>query len=424
MSASHVSMVSIPLLAAILAGCGSASRSTALTPTAADQSESAGATSIVLGARSPGAPAHSATLAMFGEISTKTGSAPLDPAENLRQVSFATEGSDFDPAVSPDGTRVFFASTAHRPMPDIYVKSIDGRTVTQLTNDPGADAMPAINPDGSRIAFASNRAGSWDIYLMNSSGGQAVQLTSDSAHELRPTWSPDGKMLAFCKLGEVSSRWEIWVADADQVGGQRFLTYGLFPDWRPSSGKIAFQRARDRGDRLFSIWTLDYEKGEATNLTEVASSPASALINPRWSRDGEFLAFAAVPNPGDSPLEQTPAAADVWIMNANGTGLANLTGGRFANLMPAWGEGNTVYFVSDRAGRQNIWSSSSEQAMLAAGAPDGPAATAKADSTQSRTGRAPAHAPAASAASAPQPAQADQDSPPELANVPIDDHRR
>lgn len=375
------------------------------------------------------------SLGLFGTMPGLEESAGLDPMENLRQASFATEGSDTDPVLSPDGDKFYFASTAHRPNPDIYVKAVEGRAVTQLTNDPAADVMPAVNPDGSRIAFASDRAGTWDIYVMNASGGQAVQITSDNTHELHPTWSPDGRWIAFCKLGEVSGRWEIWVCDAEQAGAQRFLTLGLFPDWHPTAGRIVYQRSRDRGDRLFSIWTLDYVKGEATNLTEIATNADTAFINPKWSPDGEYVAFAGVPATGDGIFGESPAAADVLIMKVRGGGLSNLTGGRFANLMPTWGPANSVYFTSDRAGVQNIWSVNADAAILAA-------AHQTTDSMMTRsTVPAPRHpsppimnpvtAPMPTVAAAqmkptdqgatPAPAQTDHDLPPEIANVPIDD---
>ncbi|MBC7771342.1 MAG: PD40 domain-containing protein, partial [Pyrinomonadaceae bacterium] len=132
----------------------------------------------------------------------------LDTMDSLAQVTFASQGSDFDPAVSRDGQFIVYASTQHRPTADIYMKSVNGRTITQLTADPGQDVMPTVSPDGKRVAFASNRSGSWDVYVMTSSGGQAVQVTSDPAHELHPSWSPDGTQLVFSRMGPTSGRWE------------------------------------------------------------------------------------------------------------------------------------------------------------------------------------------------------------------------
>lgn len=323
-------------------------------------------------------------FAMFGDVPNSSAnhqdhSLPFDATENIRQVSFGTEGEDYDPRISRDGQFIYFASTRHRPTADIYVKSVDGTSITQLTSDPGHDVMPAISPDGKRIAFASNRNGSWDIYVMNAEGGQAVQVTSDTSDELHPTWSPDGNMIAYSRLGETSDRWEIWVTDLSKPNSYKFLTFGLFPEWHPSDSKILFQRSRDRGDRLFSVWTIDYTRGEAINPTELISSPVAAVINPSWSPDGAYVAVSTIFNPGDTPVGVRPEFADIWILKADGSTRTNLTNGWFVNLMPTWGPDNQVYFVSDRNGYHNIWEIGSEQALMAAGNFSGNADVARAD---------------------------------------------
>jgi TolB protein len=281
-------------------------------------------------------------------------------------VSYGAHGADFDPDVSRDGDRIVFASTQHRPTADIYSKRVGARSITQLTSDPANDVMPAFSPTGGRVAFASDRAGSWDLYVMNRSGGQAVQLTGSDAHELHPSWSPDGSMLAYCRLGPVSGRWELWVMNTENPAVRHFIGYGLFPEWNPVSNKILFQRARERGDRLFSVWTLDFENGEGRNPTEVISSPAAAIVNPTWSPDGARIAFATITSPAHVYGDR-PDSADLWIVDADGSNRANLTGGSFVNLMPSWGRDNRIYFVSDRSGRDSIWSVLPERAIIAAG---------------------------------------------------------
>ena len=307
---------------------------------------------------------------IYGELPGNLGDISERPAEgqaeNLQQVSFALEGSDFDPVVSRDGSTLFYASTQHSHTADIYRKATDGRAITQLTSNPANDVMPAVSPDGSRIAFASDRSGSWDLFLMNADGGQAVQLSSDASHELHPTWSPDGSMIAFCRLGEVSGKWELWVVEANNPGVRQFLGYGLFPEWSPVDDKIAFQKSREQGDRFFSVWTVDFEDGGAKNPTEIASSPVAAVVNPTWSPDGSFLAFATIPNPTHE-YGEAPRFADIWITHLDGTGRANLTGGSFVNLSPTWAGTNEVFFVSNRSGRDNIWSVRPLQAMVASG---------------------------------------------------------
>lgn len=298
----------------------------------------------------------------------------VDYAGNVRQVTFAPEGADFDPAPAHDGSRIFFSSTRHRPTADIYVQTLGGTAVTQLTTDPAHDVMPCVSPDDSRVAFASNRSGSWDIYMMSAEGGQAIQITSDDANELHPSWSHDGAMLAYCRLSDASDRWEIWVTDVTKPASHTFLTYGLFPQWHPTENRILFQRSRDRGDRFFSLWTVDFNEGQTTAPTEVISSSVAAVINPCWSPDGRFIACATVFEPGGvgqtaghGAPNSMPAHADIWVLSADGRARTNLTGGWRFNSMPSWGPNGEVFFVSDRAGAPTIWSLSPGQAMRVAG---------------------------------------------------------
>ncbi len=307
-----------------------------------------------------------------------------DGAENLMQVSFTTEGADFDPDVSGDGRFVVYASTQHHPTANIYIKRTDSRAVTQITADPGNDVMPRFSPDAARVAFASDRGGNWDIYLVNSNGGQAVQVTDDPAPELHPSWSPDGSMLCYCRLGTTSQKWELWVVEAVNPAIKRFIGYGLFPDWNPASNRIVYQRSRGRGDRLFSVWTIDFVNGEGVNPTEIVSSPFAAAVNPTWSPDGQRIAFATIPLP--APVYgQRPAGADLWIISPDGSGRANLTGGRHVNLMPTWAGDNRIYFVSDRSGADNIWSVIPEKAIQAAMGPIPPSETRAGAATSNRS---------------------------------------
>ncbi len=299
--------------------------------------------------------------------------------ENVRQVTFTNFGADFDPMVSRDGTKILYSSTQHRETSDIYIKEIDSRVVTRLTADPGQDVMPSISPNGRYIAFASNRSGTWDIYMMPTSGGTPVQLTNDTTHDLHPSWSPDGTRLVFSRLGQSSGRWELWVMDIDSPSGLQFIGYGLFPEWAPVSGtgrnmtdQIVFQRSRERGDRAFSVWMIDYTDlpGNAMRETELVSSPTHALINPSWSPDGDFVLYAAVPNSesnGASPMG-SPQSTDVWMIGNDGRGRVKVVGGSSVNLMPVWGSNDHIYFVSDRNGVENLWSLSVAEAAATANA--------------------------------------------------------
>lgn len=237
--------------------------------------------------------------------------------------------------------------------------------------------MPSVSPDGSSIAFATDRNGSWDIFIMPAEGGNKIQITNESAHDLHPSWSPDGTKLVFSRLGQQTGRWEMWVTDVASDHGAQFIGFGLFPEWCPIAGtgvdgadQILFQRSRERGDRAFSVWTLDYtpDPGTAGRETEIASGSDQALINPTWSPDGQFVCFAAVPY-SQSWVNSTTARPDmstIWMVSVNGTNKVKLTDGTSVDLMPAWGRNNNIFFVSNMDGQDHLWSMELSPAVRAA----------------------------------------------------------
>ena len=275
---------------------------------------------------------------------------------------------DYNPPDAPrqQSTLSPSLSPRHREASDIYRQRVGGESVTQLTDDPGNDVMPTLSPDGRSIAFASDRGGNWDIYLMDANGGPAVQLTHDRTHDLHPSFSPDGKRLVYCSFGERTGQWEMVVIDIDNPATKQYLGHGLFPQWSPADDTIVFQRARERGTRWFSIWTVELNTdGEAGSPTEIAWSSEHACITPSWSPDGSAVVFCTVGDPEADSQGDQPLDSDVWLVNVDGTGRTRLTTGRFANLQPTWSADNTVYFVSNRGreGVENIWAIDTGDAM-------------------------------------------------------------
>ena len=295
------------------------------------------------------------------------GGPPREGMGNLRHITFATEGADFDPAVAPDGKWLVFASTRHRADADLYLKRVDASAVTQLTGDPGKDVMPAISPDGKTIAFTSSRAGNWDLYLMDIAGGQPIQLTHAPEAEIHPSFSPDGKWLVYCQFAEPAGRWELVLLELANPSVKRFIGYGLFPNWSPTENRIVFQRARERDPRWYSIWAIELVDGEALRPTEIVASANAAAITPDWSPDGKHIVFCTVMDPGDRARDRA-RQSDIWVVDIDGRNRVNLTRSQVTNLQPVWACDGTIYYTSNRGltDGENVWSLRPDRALQVA----------------------------------------------------------
>ncbi len=305
--------------------------------------------------------ARASQVSMFGDLPAGSPSTYFNRSSvSMKQHSFTEVGADFDPDIDRTGRWMAFASTRHNLNPDLYIKAVDGVAVTQLTSDPAPDIEPAFSPDGSRVAFASRRDGNWDVWVIGVGGEPPTQITSTASDEVHPSWSPDGTKLVYCSLPVGGGQWELWLADAVRGGRQRFIGYGLFPEWSPVGDTIVYQRARERGSRWFSVWTLTLVDGEPRYPTEVASSATRAMILPSWSPDGRQITYASAsavfPEPGAMFLPNQSEVSDIWVVNVDGSGKMRLTDGYTVNHAPVFSPDGRVFFASNRSGHENTWS--------------------------------------------------------------------
>lgn len=199
------------------------------------------------------------------------------------------QGSNTDPAWSPNGTRIAFASDRDGNR-EIYVMDASGQNINRLTSAIAADYRPAWSPDGSRIAFVSERDGNAEIYVMNSDGTDLARLTTNAGSDGAPSWSPDGTSIAFQSDRDApSGRTAIWKMNADGSEPRRLTSTDLEdaqPAWSPDGTVIAFSRTVTSFVR-----DIYFVKPDGSSLIPFTSGLADAA-DPAWSADGRYLAFS------------------------------------------------------------------------------------------------------------------------------------
>jgi len=169
--------------------------------------------------------------------------------------------------------------------------------LTRLTAGSWHDIAPALSPDGKKIAFSSNRDGQWDLYLWDTGTTRINRLTHTSGYESSPTWSPDSTWLAYTRY--LDNNLELFIdqitEDADPIQLTQHLAADHSPAWSPLGRQIAF--VSTRGGRA-QIWLADLDQSGEERFDLISPSSDSTAKYPAWSPDGRYLAWAAVTERG------------------------------------------------------------------------------------------------------------------------------
>jgi Tol biopolymer transport system component len=240
-----------------------------------------------------------------------------------------SQGEDFAPDWSPDGTKIAFVSLRGGLGQKIYVMKADGSAPTRITNSTDSrdtDSSPRWSPDGTKIVFSRNTyTGVSGIYVVNANGTGLKNLTGN-APDGAPVWSPDGTKIAFTSYLE-SGNYKIYVMNAD--GSSRTKLTGnpatdTSPAWSPDGTKIVFSSNRD-GQSNYEIYVMNADGGNPTRLTSNHDNNDQA---PTWSPDGTKILF--------THSESGPFNREVYVMNTDGTNQRNLTNIAFEDNSPDW----------------------------------------------------------------------------------------
>lgn len=135
-------------------------------------------------------------------------------------------------AVSPDGTRLAVVKPDANGVLQIFSRSLEYGTDTQLTTFSRDSYDPTWSPTGEWIAFVGTNTGNDEIYRVSPDGQTVQQLTFNSFEwDKHPTWSPDGSQILFFSNRETGRR-QLWIMKADG-SGQRNYTSDEYENWDP-----------------------------------------------------------------------------------------------------------------------------------------------------------------------------------------------
>jgi hypothetical protein len=103
----------------------------------------------------------------------------------------------FQPAWSPDGSRIAFSAWRRGGYRDILVVDVATGGVREVTADRAIDMAPAWSADGRTLYFDSDRTGIANIYAYDVASAALWQVTNVLGGAFQPHPSPDGARLVY-----------------------------------------------------------------------------------------------------------------------------------------------------------------------------------------------------------------------------------
>lgn len=196
-----------------------------------------------------------------------------DLSSGARKKFASYGGSNFSPAVSPDGRRVamILSKTGNA---ELFVCNIDGSGLKQLTKSRDSKSSPCWSPNSREICYVST-SGRAGLYKINADGGNPRRLSTVGVggNLTEPDWSPDGKTIVFtAQMGGFN------ICTVPAEGGAAVtLTEGEDPAWGANSRTVIFTR-RKSGGRVLSL--LDVPTGHVKDIRRVSGSSSQ----PCWAK--------------------------------------------------------------------------------------------------------------------------------------------
>lgn len=252
--------------------------------------------------------------------------------------------------ISPDGTKIVCSihylpegiMTGIEPGWEIAIMDIDGKNITNLTNNIWMDTGAHWNHDGTKIVYLSDTAHrtiedvipenytqiQLDVYTMDVDGSNVTQLTFAEPGEIYsdPSFSfktPSKILYIYDSDGEPPQNYELYMMDADGNNKELILKHDHHnlqaiaindPMFSPDGNTIIFEAEMGKDEWnhvLYHMFTVDVS-GE--NLVKITKDGEVSEGMVQFSPNGTMITFDRV-----IWNSATDGIRKIWLANADGS---------------------------------------------------------------------------------------------------------
>jgi TolB protein len=244
--------------------------------------------------------------------------------------------------LSPDGKKLLYTEWQKdkNSWGIMLLKDISVFAKTPIINESGN--YPSWFGDSTSFVYVTDDGGSSKLVRSSITGGGKVYITRNpiGKFDYNPAEN-DGLIICDTDINGKRQLVSLKANGSDIT----ILGEGQRPSWHPILPKIVFVKEG-------AIWEMDSNTTQVTQIyLDRRDGKNLVCDSPSYSKDGKYIVFSK-----ESTVANTSSRYNhLFRINADGSNLTQLTEGAVNAFSPSWGENNTIYFISDAGGFNEIW---------------------------------------------------------------------